>query len=89
MNTKYSNAVKRINAAAAFFALLGYHVTTSFGTCCHSLDVNIFFHKEHLKKHLHHFLSRYANEREKIKFEELTREDGAKFYTLTLSIYIP
>lgn len=88
MNEQYIKAVKTINTAAAFFACRGYHTATSFGNCCHSLDVTVYFYKEELKKHIERFLRRYANENDTIEFVELTRENGDKFYTLQLSKYI-
>ena len=88
MNTTYINEVKRINEAAAFFACRGYHTATSFGNCCHSLDVTVYFYKAELKKHLERYLRRFANENDKIEYVELTRENGDKFYTLQLSKYI-
>ena len=87
MSEQYLKAVKAINEVTLFFATEGYHVTTSFGAGCHSMDVCVYFYDIEDKKKIEHLLSCYTKQNDAIEFRDFSHEGKRAFYTLTLQKY--
>lgn len=80
----YKHQVSKINAAAAFFAVRGYYVDTTFYSRHNSMEITIHFHDIDERKKLELSLRRYAGESDDIIFNEHKLGKNNKFYTLTL-----
>ena len=63
MNASYHKQVETINAAAAFFATLGYQVDTTFHSNHNSMCVTIYFTDITLKASIKKYLKCYADEK--------------------------
>lgn len=84
MKSTYHKQVETINAAAAFFATLGYQVDTTFHTNHNSMSVTIYFTDITLKPSIKKYLKCYAEDTELIIFHELPPTGNSPFYTLSL-----
>lgn len=88
MNEQYLKAAKAINEVALFLAAEGYHVTTSFGRDCESIEVIVYFYNYLRKKQIEHLLSCYTKENDKIEYDCLMRDNGDKFHILKLTKHL-
>lgn len=85
MATKIRNQVASINACAAHFALQGYHTHTTFSKESGSAQCCIYFHDLRKKERLLKAMQCFADEGDKIKFNEYKRALTGKFYTIELT----
>lgn len=84
MNT-YNEQVFCINKIAKHFAIMGYHVTTTFYSKEGGCEVTIFFHDINLSESIESYLLKYADSADRITFDSFERDDSCnKFYTYKL-----
>ena len=84
MATTIRNQVASINAAAAHFALQGYHTNTTFSIESQSAECCIYFHDLRKKERLTKAMQCFADEGDKISFHEYNNSKTGKFYTIQL-----
>lgn len=82
---KYSKQISCINKIARHFAMLDYHVTTTFFSSSEGCEVTIFFHDIQEKDSIETYLRKYKDDNDNIIFYECPDEPiDRKFYTLKL-----
>lgn len=84
MATTFRNQVASINAAAAHFALHGYHTNTTISKESGSAQCCIYFSDLRKKERLTKAMQCFADEGDKIEFHELKSPLTGKFYTMKL-----
>lgn len=85
MATTFQNQVASIYAAAAHFALQGYHVNTTISKESGTAQCTIYFHDLRKKERLTKAMECFADEGDKIKFKELESPLTGKFYFIQLT----
>lgn len=84
MNT-YSKQVSSINKIARHFAMLNYHVKTSFYSFLGGCEVTIFFDAIKQKDSIYKDLCQFKDDDDRITFDDFSQEDNCrKFYTYKL-----
>lgn len=78
------NQVASINAAAAHFALKGYHVNTTISIESASAQCDIYFHDIRKKERLTKALQCFADKGDEITFQEIKSPLTGTFYTIQL-----
>lgn len=84
MATTIRNQVASINAAAAHFALQGYHVNITISEESRSAQCTIYFHDLRKKERLTKAMECFADKGDTLKFHELCSSLTGKFYTIDL-----
>lgn len=84
MTTTIRNQVASINAAAAHFALQGYHVNTTFSIERQSAECTIYFFDIRKKERLLKAMKCFADEGDEITFNELRNSLTGTFYVIKL-----
>lgn len=87
MNT-YRKQISCINQIAKHFAMLNYHVTTTFYSHDHGCEATIFFHNLQLRESIERDLSNYVDSDDSVLFQVFDADgSGNKFYTLKIQKY--
>ena len=85
MATTFRNQVASINACASHFALMGYHVVTTFYTDKLGCVCKVFFDEKEKRERITRALRCFADKEDAIVFSELRLVLGRKYYTLSLT----
>lgn len=85
MATTIRNQVASITAAAAHFALQGYHTNTIISKESGSAQCTIYFQDLRKKEQLTKALQCFADKGDSLKFHELRSSLTGKFYTIDLT----